>query len=80
MEIQITIELPTVRRSTRVHFEQSVATISPSEQYHLHIHQNQIYGKKCTCINKTWHLDKTRNSRKPAFVSTAASLNTAKNA
>jgi hypothetical protein len=80
MEIQRTKELPTVRRSTRVRFEQSVATVSPSEQYHLHIYQNHINGKKCTCIYKTWHLDKIRNCRKPAFVSTAASLNTAKSA
>jgi len=61
MKIQRTIELPTVRRSTRVHFEQSVATISPSERYHMHIHQNHIYGKNVLAyINLgTWKKQQT---------------------
>jgi len=75
-----TTELPTVKRSMRVHFEQSMSTVSPSEWHHLHIHQT-IFKAKCTGkYTKKRHLDTRRNCRKPAFVSTAASLDTAKSA
>jgi hypothetical protein len=72
-------ELPTVKRSMRVHFEQSMSTVSPSEWHHLHIHQTTFKAKYAGKYTKK-NLDARRNCRKPAFVSTAASLDTAKSA
>jgi len=47
----------------------------------MHIHQNHIYGKNVLAyINLGTWKKKTTNSRKPAYVSTAACLNIAKRA